>query len=117
MKTKFTQFELGYIECMLWSSTDDSNDPIDSKYSIDDIDSETIQKIKQDCDLFIEKAGDLLDSLDDSQAGHDFWLTRNHHGAGFWDRDLGELGDKLTKISHSFGEAYLYVGDDERLHL
>lgn len=23
---------------------------------------------------------------DDERAGHDFWLTRAGHGAGFWDR-------------------------------
>lgn len=34
----------------------------------------------------------------EARAGHDLWLTRNGHGAGFWDRDLGELGDRLTKV-------------------
>jgi hypothetical protein len=29
------------------------------------------------------------------QAGIDFWLTRNRHGAGYWDRGLGITGDKL----------------------
>lgn len=30
----------------------------------------------------------LLDTveIDWAQAGHDLWLTRNGHGAGFWDR-------------------------------
>ena len=43
--------------------------------------------------------------------GHDFILTANHHGAGFWDRGLGEAGDTLTgaALGYSF-EAY--VGDD-----
>ena len=35
------------------------------------------------------------------------WLTRNRHGAGFWDRGLGRVGDILTEVAHSFGEAYL----------
>ena len=30
------------------------------------------------------------------QVGHDFWLTSQGHGAGFWDRGLEELGDTLT---------------------
>lgn len=38
-------------------------------------------------------------------AGHDFWLTRNGHGAGFRDRELGELGDRLTKAAQAFGSA------------
>lgn len=35
--------------------------------------------------------------------GHDYLLTRDGHGAGFWDRGLGELGDYLTKIAESNG--------------
>lgn len=117
MKTKFSKFELGYIECMLWSSVDDGGNPLDYKYSIEDIDSEAIKKIKSDCNLFIFKAGDLLDSIEDSQAGHDFWLTRNHHGAGFWGRGLGKIGDDLTKLSNTFGEIFPYINDNNEVDL
>ncbi|UTN91454.1 hypothetical protein SEA_OUTIS_91 [Gordonia phage Outis] len=36
--------------------------------------------------------------------GHDYLLTRDGHGAGFWDRGLGELGDYLTSIADAAGE-------------
>jgi hypothetical protein len=36
--------------------------------------------------------------------GTDFVLTRNHHGAGFWDRGLGDLGDRLTEWAQTFGD-------------
>lgn len=40
--------------------------------------------------------------------GHDLSLTRQGHGAGFWDRGLDDLGDALTKIAKSFsGEGIL----------
>lgn len=42
------------------------------------------------------------------QFGHDFSLTRNRHGAGFWDRGYGDLGDWLTIVAHAMGEATLY---------
>ena len=29
------------------------------------------------------------------------------HGAGFWDRGLGEVGDKLTALCRPYGEAYV----------
>jgi len=45
-----------------------------------------------------------LSALDASQCGHDLWLTRKRHGAGFWDRGMSELGDRLTKIAHTFSE-------------
>lgn len=32
----------------------------------------------------------------ESYAGHDLYLTAVGHGTGFWDRGLGELGDRLT---------------------
>lgn len=35
--------------------------------------------------------------------GHDYLLTRDGHGAGFWDCGLGELGDYLTEIAESNG--------------
>lgn len=39
------------------------------------------------------------------QAGHDFYLTRAGHGAGFWDRGLGDLGKRLTDASKPYGES------------
>jgi hypothetical protein len=53
------------------------------------------------------------------RAGHDFWLTRNHHGAGFWDRgelDARGIGKRLTDHAHSYGGVDLYVGDDGRIY-
>lgn len=36
--------------------------------------------------------------------GHDFILSANHHGTGFWDRGLGDIGDKLHELAgHSYG--------------
>jgi hypothetical protein len=49
------------------------------------------------------------------QAGGDFWLTRNGHGVGFWDRGLGELGDRLTAASKPHGSSDLYIGDDGKV--
>jgi hypothetical protein len=48
---------------------------------------------------------------------HDFWLTRNGHGAGFWDGDYEEeLGEKLTAICKKMGSIDLYVGDDNKIY-
>lgn len=62
---------------------------------------------------FLADIADLdLGTMSAAQVGHDFWLTRNGHGAGFWDRGLGALGDELTKRCKPYGEASLYVGDN-----
>jgi hypothetical protein len=52
-----------------------------------------------------------------AQAGHDFWLTRNGHGAGFWDGDWPEAYEKMfTKGAESYGDFTLYLGDDGKVY-
>ena len=116
---RLDQFTRAYLECALWSSMDESDDsggnPMDDNYSIEDIAPETIDHAIEECKRFQAQAAGMIES-DPSRAGHDFWLTRNGHGAGFWDGDWPEDGDKLTELSKAFGETYLYVGDDGRIY-
>ena len=45
-------------------------------------------------------------------AGHDFWLTRNGHGAGFWDGDWPEpWAALLSESARKAGEVELTVDD------
>ena len=114
------RFTIAYIEAALWSSTDNSDDsggnPLDDNYGIDDLAPETIQSIIEDCQAFQnEHFEDIANDLE--RAGHDFWLTRNGHGAGFWDGDWDdEIGDRLTKASDTYGCVDLYIGDDGRIY-
>jgi hypothetical protein len=117
-------FIASYIECALWSSSNDEGESLDQIYDATDIAPESKAKMIQDCVDFFECA-EVSELLDDAffegyhteQAGHDFWLTRNRHGAGFWDRGIGELGDKLTTIAQGFGSSDLMVGDDNLLYI
>jgi hypothetical protein len=105
-----------YITAMLWSSTDENDTPLDRNYTASDIAKETLESIKIDCSEFLAQAHEFIGAWTPDQAGHDFWLTRNRHGAGFWDRGL-EHGDKLTEIAHGFGEIDPYVGDDGQIYI
>jgi len=113
---KFTQ---GYIEAAFFTESGDPDRACEDR-TFSDLAPETLSRMLQDCTDFNLRADAWLGkaylhddmSYDMHRAGVDFWLTRNHHGAGFWDRDLGVAGDKLTEIAHSFGEVALYVGDD-----
>ena len=109
------EFTRSYVETALWSSSDDNDKSLD-KYGITAISDETINKMIKDCEKFqSENCEDI--SCDLSRAGHDFWLTRNGHGAGFWDGDWDdEIGKKLTKASETYGEFTLYVGDDRKIY-
>jgi hypothetical protein len=103
-----------YAACALWSSTGDDDQPLDADYDLSDIAPETVAAMLADCEKFAAAAQSLIVEADLSpeQIGHDFWLTRNGPGAGFWDRGLDEVGDKLTALCKPFGEVWLYVGDD-----
>lgn len=112
-------FTRAYVVCALWSSTDLDGKPLDRDFNLEDISDETIQKMIADCAKFQADHADDISGYPE-QAGHDFWLTRNRHGAGFWDPGRpweDGAGDRLTQAAHAFGEVYLYVGDDQKLYI
>lgn len=108
-----------YIACALWSSTDDAGDPLDAAYSVSDFAPEALATMREDCADFIRANAASLDAcgLSVEQCGHDFWLTRNHHGAGFWDRGIGVVGDALTQAAQAYGSCDVYVGDNGKLYV
>lgn len=115
-------FLSAYIECALWSSTDgDKDESLDANHSEADLAPETRATMEEDCTAFQVAMESLLHKAyakgySPTQAGHDFWLTRNGHGAGFWDRNLGKIGDALTKAADAAGEVNLYVGDNGKIY-
>ena len=118
-KNSREHFVLAYIACALWSSTDNSNEsggsPLDQNYDSDDIAPKTKVQMTADCEAFMDANAEALKDYPVTEAGHDFWLTRNHHGSGFWEYDHGteEQCDKLTEDAHAYGEFDLYIGDDD----
>lgn len=126
-------FITAYIVAMLWAENDNADEsggePLDSNYDRDDIDSESMQRIRQDCERFLSHAG-VVQAIRDGDnhgpqgsgpfemAGHDFWLTRNGHGAGFWDGDWPEpYGDRLDRAARLFGQCDVIVADDGTLQV
>ena len=104
-----------YVECALWTSTDDDGHPLDELGV--ELESSAVASMRNDVeDFFRANAADIVD-LDPAQVGHDFWLTRNRHGAGFWGRGLGALGDRLTDAAHAYGESNIYRGDDDNWYV
>lgn len=102
--------------------------PMDENYGIEDLAEKTLAAMIADCERFQTEQAELITDENcnnstrewgtDGQAGHDFWLTRNGHGSGFWDGDWEEpAATKLTDASEAFGEVNLYVGDDGRIYV
>lgn len=110
------RFTLAYIDAALWSSTDDDGEPLDANYSVRDIDAATRKRMADDCAAFLDANWEALATADLEQGGHDFWLTRNGHGCGYWDGDWAEPhATELTDAAHRCGEFNLYIGDDGRI--
>lgn len=126
----------GYVDAALWSSHDESDEsggePMDKNHNRHDIARSSMASIKRECAKFVKQNQKVLSEYvlyrkhDASQgnamayAGHDFWLDRNGHGTGFWDRDYNghdEIGEKLSEASKKFGSSDLYVGDDGKLYV
>lgn len=112
----------GYLDCQLWAGLDMDRDndgnspPLNTHYDRDDISPEYVEKIRQELTqvvldhplavrMYLNSRHTRQLTHDSASFGHEFYLTREHHGAGFWDRGLGDLGDYLTDIAHTYGEA------------
>lgn len=125
-------FTTAYLECALWSSIDTSsdngNDTLEENYDISDFSPECLEEAVADCKAFqaahehdfhtllSHREGDPTSNCY-KHAGHDFWLTRNGHGSGFWDGDYPQdVGIRLTLAAKEFGEVDLYVCDDGMIH-
>ncbi len=108
-----------YIEAIYFTDTGDTDQPD----SCAELANETRQLIAEDCAKFISIVPDELitDYLSKGftwdSFGHDFWLTRNGHGCGFWDRGINGTGEKLSDFAQSMGEVWSYQGDDGLIYL
>ena len=106
----------GYLECAEWCGLEDADREalelaVSPKWT-----AEAIQRATEDCGAFLADHATEIGSKH-SRAGNDFWLTRNQHGAGFWDGDW-ENEETLTKGAHAYGEAYVsFDADTEQLSL
>ena len=123
MRSAFHTFRRHYLACALWTANDGENDEIqlDRYFSTDDISRDWRQQATRDCLSFYRDnaATWRAHGWSDEQAGHDFSLTRNGHGSGFWDRhfrgeyETGECpaGRALSDACKPYGESDLTAWD------
>ena len=122
-------------ETVLFSECDHHDVPLDANYTIESFDEESLNKLYVEYQQFIsvveEKItatlGENWDCIDDfydlaqpaiNQTEYDYILTRNHHGAGFWDGDWSsEVSQILTEAAESQTEFTACVGDGGRIYL
>jgi len=118
MKTKFNVLAvlLSYLETLLWASGDDHEfDDV----TIYDFSEDALKSSKADIETFIETINKNPNAIaeaneyDDRMLGHNFALSRNGHGAGFFD----DNNDILQMICRNTKNAEPYLGDDKKVHI
>jgi hypothetical protein len=125
----FDPFTEAYIEAALWATNDESTpeggEPFDANYGLDNIHPDSLAEIVRSCSEFQKRAAHYIADEwcnykrcpVEEYAGHDFFLTRCGHGAGYWDGDWKEpAATKLTDLAKAFGEVWLTLGDDGKIH-
>jgi hypothetical protein len=129
-------FTQGYLEALFFTESDPAHDsedfelhtgrderdnwegsiPNDAAFA--DIAPSALKAICEDCDRFQRRAGDSIPADRQTEAGRDFWYTRNGHGVGFWDGDWPEpSAGHLDQLAKAFGEVWAYWSDDGRVWL
>lgn len=148
MKITLSDFTEAYITCSMWANLliykceheinayecDEcdlaeiepemtSADASPGEYD-DSLTEEALATVERECRDFV--ASNIFDlmacGLDSEQCGHDFALTRNRHGAGFWDRKHRGTAadaalDRLTKASHAYGDQTFVVNRDGKVEI
>lgn len=113
-------FLRGYMSAICWLVKDEDDNPVfasgGGSYYMDR--NELARLTHAALDYCISGCESFLASLtpderaavdaDAEDAGVNFYLTRNHHGCGFWDtrEKWSGLAGELTNKSHACGETY-----------
>lgn len=97
-----------YLTCAAWASGEDG-------YQDFEFSDMAKEEARIDCLYFAKLAYPWLGDVDAGKAGHDLFLSRNGHGAGFFDREF-KYADVLQELAGRMHSSELYVGDDGELY-
>lgn len=98
----------GYLECAEWLVSD-INGEEPNLTACRGWHRSAIKEAREDCAAFLKANGALLaeyeaeSGRDMESAGHDFYLSREGHGAGFFDRGNAPCFDALQEAARGFG--------------
>lgn len=124
-------FAQGYVTALFFTDGGPDEGQLgDAGFS--DLAPDTLAAILADCANFQNAASLTFAEMEKwadggwrmDRLGHDFWLTRNGHGAGFWDREELDIasdsgatfGNLLSDLAREFGTCDAYLGDDGKVY-
>jgi hypothetical protein len=113
--TDLQEFTTATIEALYFTDTGEGDQPDADA----ELDAETRLDLEADCRSWWRRFGCFVNATDmtPEQAGHDFWLTRNGHGAGFWDGDWDHTpyAEMFEKGAKAYGSFETYLTDDNTI--
>lgn len=80
-------------------------------FDLSDMEPDSRSQFEEVCGDFCKANAEDLRKIEPGQAGYDFWLTSGGHGAGFWDRGLGAVGERLTEAAKVYTFDGVWVED------
>jgi len=111
-------FVESYIETALWASTDEDGEPLNKRFNAGHFTDRSWLAIVSQCADFltIPTVRDCMmqepwGESEYKQAGHDFFLSRNGHGAGFRDGQWGKFGTDLARAAIGQGESTVFASE------
>jgi hypothetical protein len=102
---KELKFFNAYKEAIYFTDTGDADQPGSDIALCEVFERESVI----DCLAFFNRIQCYLSDDQIEQAGHDFWLTRNGHGTGFWDRKdyyNADYYSRFSQIAGTFGTVH-----------
>jgi len=110
----YEDFFQAYKEAAYWTQVHPDNDDEENARIEEVLPGYLEDEGAKDCRAFYDAHSSLFGSCltklsGDVQAGHDFWMTRNGHGVGFWETDDWQEaeGEILTQAAMAFGEVFI----------
>src|ERR1035437_1508093 len=104
-----------YLETAIWAEESDEND-LQGK-TIHEIDKNSKANSAIEMYQFLQKAqqeaSDELNTYDEEAIGHNLWLSRNGHGAGFFD----DNNDKLQNLARNMKPVDIYLSVDNKIYI
>ncbi|MEU5425210.1 hypothetical protein AB0H73_06330 [Streptomyces olivoreticuli] len=110
------EFKQAFMDALLFAVQHDEDWLPDRPPTVDGLGALTLAKALNSCTTFERAAASYFKGRD-AEAGHDFWMTRNGEGVGFWDGDWPDPAATIfTVAAHAVGPFELYRGDDGKVH-
>ena len=106
----------GYVSCAFWTAPEDLIAPTSGEFDLSPhrsrIPAAMWAQARRVCERFYNENRADLSTYPATNAGIDLYLSRNGHGAGFWEDDYTDppVGDRLQESARKLGEIDIYKG-------